>query len=1341
MRKKAVSIWFALLLVLTIYTVILVGSVTAMSDDQNLSGLVWQNDGSFPTKNTTFCIWVEHAGFWFRFPETGWAYTEMGVDGTSWYSYVLPNEDYPDKWADGDRYRVQVNGEPWGDYNGNTTSNGTGSLGDPIPPLNLLSPASTYNLINYSAGGGFANEQQWDVRTVAPVDLAPTNITVDGLPPDPTGIPVGPNENVTIIFNVTNFGLVPTGRSFNVTIWNCSITGQNIGATPIWEFLNLGPLNEYGNTSGFGYDIVIPIPVIWTAHSLPGIYYINITVDSDYEITESNEINNTFILIFKIGPDLIPTNVLVNFQLPTDPIYVGPGDLVRIDGNARNVGNSPTGGSFIMAIYNITGPDGSIIPGHLAFGYNINELAVWETSPQQTWFWTAPWDAGDHYVNITVDYGDLIPEGNENNNSYTLHFYVGPDLIPNNVSVNGVLVVDYIIVTPLQTVIIGVNASNIGNTSTGVYTFRITFTNCSASGDPGGNTPFYNSTWVGPVPLWGFSQDVFALWIMPFSSTIFDYYINITIDFYNEVSEINESNNSYILHLKMDAPDLTFIKVGLEVAGINGSPYTTIPPFVSLREDVPLGEDIIIWTTVKNVGGVNITEAVNVTFYNVSGVNGPPIDTPFWNATLLPLDAGESTVVFGIWPKPSVVGLNYVNISIDYNGTLDIVGKILELNEFNNTFTLIINVTPLPITKLKPGTPTYPTDTSWRWINSTTELYFNVSGGSPPYFTWYRIIWTGNGTEALPWTNYTAQGASNFTMVWGENTFTIYFNSTDSVGGQESTNFKIIIVDDSPPITNITIGNPQYRANSSHTLNISSATPITLIAVDLPFGNSSAGPGILNASGINGILESGIFYRIWKVALGDWVTDWIEYTGSFYLSGDDGYYTIYYNSTDNLGQTESSNNETIYLDNTGPVTTINVGDPKHPHPTLNYFVKSSTSYNLTAYEAIGSGANIYSAQYRITYDDVGTSPGWKLGRDFDIATTFILDGNYTIEFRTRDNLDNFGPTGNIRVYVDDTPPLTILDVGEPKYRGQIDDILNITSHTPLNLTADDGIGSGLNVIQYRIHNSTFDTGWITYSSDFNFGSDWSDGIYTLEYNSTDNLSNVEPVNSHIIYLDNTPPDKLLTVGIPKYRANDAIDIWNITSATPLNLTADDGLGCGVNYSQYRIFNSTFDSDWVTYTGNFTFNSDWADGIYTLEYNSTDYLGNDLTNITNINLDNNGPITAIAWPHVQDDWNEVENAWDINFSVFFNLIADDGMGSGVEHIEYRISRDDGSWTAWQNYITLFNLTLDNHGYWRHTIQFRSYDNLGNLGPTGNLDVYIEGDITPPLPPILRLRVQY
>lgn len=871
MKRKAISIWVTSLMIVAIFTVVLVGTVSAISNDHNLSGIVWQSDGSAPTGATNFCIYVEHtagSGTWYRFPTSGWVQTEQGVDGNWWYSYVLPNAQWGITWGDADNYRVHVDGSPWGEFDGNTTSNGTGSLGDPFPtPYDPSNPANSQNVLNYSAGGGVFNEQQWDVRTVAPIDIAPTNITVQGMIPalwEPAGMPATPNTVLPIYFNVTNFGSVPSG-DFSVSVWNCNVTGTNFGV-PIDTF-PVPSIPAGGDSGVFVRN--------WLAPLIPGEYYVNITVDSQYQLTEFDEANNRQILHFSVGPQLIITEVYVKGQYPSDPVYVVRNRIVEITVKVKNdalSGTGPLGSSFNVTIYNITGPNGSRIPG-------------------------------------------------------TEIYYTQPVL------------------------------------------------------GPGDETGFITWNWIAPP-------------------NIFDEaWVNITVDFFNDVLESNENDNDFTIHF-----------------------------FVP--------------------------------------------DTPV----------------------------------------------------------TVINVTSW-----------YPQEFVW-YIDSSADLWFYAEGDNPPIYTWYTIYNHATGLEEKILTNFTQEG-SNFQLTYGEKTYDIKFYSIDSVPNVEPNNTKIIIVDDIEPTTSLSVSGPRYRETLTDNWNITSGTPLTLIAVDNPLGESSF-VGFLNASGIGDEVVSGVFYRILRDSNDEIMRDWTQST----------FFTV-------------------------------------------------------------------------------------------------VDGVYT-------------------------------------------------------------------------------------ANPFMLSSGWTDDLYRIEYYSIDNLGHVESVKSTIVNLDNTAPDKVIDYGAPIYRENPPVDMWNISSVSAITLTADDGSGSGVNRTEYRVWNPFFDSGWVTYSAPFSISNLWTDGIYTIEYNSTDNLGNDQTDSDIFYLDNTGPDSSIAG----SPWTlRFLNRYEVNETTLFTMTADDGDGSGVYGIEYRLDSD----TTWYPYTTPMNFTdlfpslPADQIPWNHTIYVRSIDNLDNVGPETSQLIYIEGDTTPPLPPVLRV----
>ena len=90
------------------------------------------------------------------------------------------------------------------------------------------------------------------------------------------------------------------------------------------------------------------------------------------------------------------------------------------------------------------------------------------------------------------------------------------------------------------------------------------------------------------------------------------------------------------------------------------------------------------------------------------------------------------------------------------------------------------------------------------------------------------------------------------------------------------------------------------------------------------------------------------------------------------------------------------------------------------------------------------------------------------------------------------------------------PLRTLLFIGEPKLI--VDNITFLTSATPIELIAEGVEGFGVATIAYRIYNSSYDSGWTTYTQPF-YLNGLSDGVYQIDYYSTDNAGNVEPINT------------------------------------------------------------------------------------------------------------------------------------------------------------------------------------------------------------------------------------
>jgi squalene-hopene/tetraprenyl-beta-curcumene cyclase len=242
-------------------------------------------------------------------------------------------------------------------------------------------------------------------------------------------------------------------------------------------------------------------------------------------------------------------------------------------------------------------------------------------------------------------------------------------------------------------------------------------------------------------------------------------------------------------------------------------------------------------------------------------------------------------------------------------------------------------------------------------------------------------------------------------------------------------------------------------------------------------------------------------------------------------------------------------------------------------------------------------------------------------------------------------IDVYANPPEFQEIIDNISPTTTLEIGEPKYADLTGDIY-VSSITPFTLTAEDNPGgTGVASTFYRIYNSTYDTGWMEYSGPF-YLTGLSDGEYSIDYYSIDNIGNVEPTNTATIILDNTPPTTTLTIGEPKY----ASGITYVTPDTSFTLEATD-TSSGVYSSVYRIHNSTYDSGWMTYTGPFYLTS-LTDGTYTIEYYSID-------NVQNIEAARAINVTSFSWNYIFEDTYGRGTILKINIAnKFFQFITPD-----------------------------------------------------------------------------------
>jgi hypothetical protein len=252
-------------------------------------------------------------------------------------------------------------------------------------------------------------------------------------------------------------------------------------------------------------------------------------------------------------------------------------------------------------------------------------------------------------------------------------------------------------------------------------------------------------------------------------------------------------------------------------------------------------------------------------------------------------------------------------------------------------------------------------------------------------------------------------------------------------------------------------------------------------------------------------------------------------------------------------------------------------------------------------------------------------------------------------------IDVYANPPEFQEIIDNIPPTTTLEISEPKCVDFMGNIY-VSSVTLFTLTAEDNPGgTGVASTFYRIYNSTYDTGWVEYSAPF-YLTGLSDGEYSTDYYSVDNMGNVEPTNTATVILDSTPPTTTLIIGEPKYVSS----ITYVTPDTTFILEAEDA-GADVNATIYRIYNSTYDSGWIAYIGPFSLTT-LTDGTYTIEYYSID-------NVQNAEAMQAINVTLFSWNYIFEDTYGRGTILKINLAhKFFQFITPDN-DYGVRNATY------------------------------------------------------------------------
>jgi subtilase family serine protease len=438
------------------------------------------------------------------------------------------------------------------------------------------------------------NELELNLTKIDPADLIVSDITW-------TPLSFADGQTVTFNASIKNIGTGNTSNTFYTTF---SIDGNSIGTQSYSGGINTGYFATISQT--------------WTA--TPGDHKIRAVVDIYNQVQESNETNNSleFNLTKVEQADLTVTD------LAWTPLIFSDGQVVTFNATIENIGS----GNTTRTIYTRFLIDDSYIGEPYLSGLTTGS----SSDIHQTWTVTP----GEHKIKAVVDYYNYVSESNETNNTLELNLtkIYPPDLTVSSLTWSPLNFSDGQVVT-FNASIINVG---LGNSTRNFYT-RFLLDGVDIGGP-------YNDGLAS-----GNSSSVTQTW----TATPGDHTIKAVVDYWNSVTESNETNNTLELNLtKIDQADLI-------VPSINWSP-----------SNFSDGQTVTFNATVANIGAGNTTRG----FYTRFFIDGSNIGEQYLSG----LASGSSSSVTQTWTATH--GEHNVSVIVDY------YNYVSESNESNNVLLL-----------------------------------------------------------------------------------------------------------------------------------------------------------------------------------------------------------------------------------------------------------------------------------------------------------------------------------------------------------------------------------------------------------------------------------------------------------------------------------------------------------------------------------------------------------------------------------------------------------------------------------------------------------------------------
>ncbi|MEM7827050.1 MAG: Ig-like domain-containing protein [Candidatus Aenigmatarchaeota archaeon] len=413
-------------------------------------------------------------------------------------------------------------------------------------------------------------------------------------------------------------------------------------------------------------------------------------------------------------------------------------------------------------------------------------------------------------------------------------------------------------------------------------------------------------------------------------------------------------------------------------------------------------------------------------------------------------------------------------------------------------------------------------------------------------------------------------GSNQYVLTFMEDSLhDLEYYCEDVLGNKNQVDIEYFKVDSVPPTTTKTYGTPLVETDSGYPKWINSSTPITLTAVD---GGDICAVGVDKIYWRNTVVDDFCCSEEEDCQESPSCTgtgNFQEYMGPFYKA-EESCHLIEYYAVDKLGNVEPVKKQCVYVDNTPPVSSKTVGEPKHaclPNETLEgiadcWYITQNTEITLSCSDIGNHPVDQVKIYYKIDWKnesgDNWQEGQWQEDSNF-VSIKYSQDSYHKLTWYCVDALGNKEQEHVELDIVDTKPPVSTKSfIGTAIPCSQLPCAVSgdcdyyINQSTKIELTCIDQEPHPVNHVKiyyrYKVDEGSW-TEWTEYTEPIQYG---EDSQHTLEWYCVDELGNTEETHVEYDRVDTTPPETIKNVGQPNWN-----DGYWVTSQTPITLTSLD----------------------------------------------------------------------------------------------------------------------------------------------------------------------------------------